>query len=274
MATTCYRHTDRATGRACTRCGRPACADCLHDAPVGSHCAECVKAGRPPAAERIRRSAAAAGPIATKVIIALNVLVFAAVALEGGEFMGRAGGSRLQAELALFGPAVTNGEWYRLITAGFVHYGLLHLAFNMVILYRFGSMLEPALGRIRLVALYLAALLGGSFGAVLLDPNAFTAGASGAVFGLVAASALGLRQRGIDVWQSGVGPLLAVNLVFTFAIPGISIGGHIGGMIGGAVVGEAMLRTPPTARYIVQGVILAAAVCALEMAGSLWTAGR
>lgn len=208
------------------------------------------------------------------MIIGLNLFVFVAVGLQGGGLTGRAGGGDLQTDLALFGPALAAGEWYRLITAGFVHYGLIHLAFNMLILFRFGSMVEGALGRTRYVALYLAALLGGSFGAVLLDPQALTAGASGAVFGLVAAAALGLRQRGVDVWQSGVGPMLAINLVFTFVIPGISIGGHVGGLIAGAVVGEPMLRTPPQGRHVIQGVAIAAVVCGLAVAGSLWAAAR
>jgi membrane associated rhomboid family serine protease len=261
---TCFRHTDRETGRSCTRCGRPACPECLHEAPVGAHCSECIKAARPPAAERVRRWNAGADLLVTKVIIGLNLVVFLATSV-GGD---------LQARLALFGPAVAVGQWYRLLTSGFVHFGVLHIAFNMLILYRFGEMLEPALGRVRMVALYVAALLTGSFGAVLLEPRAFTAGASGAVFGLVAAAAVGLRQRGINVWQSGVGPLLAVNLVLTFAISGISIGGHLGGLAGGALVGSVMLKTPADRRSMAQGLAVAVLVAVLSVAGAVWAAHR
>lgn len=222
----------------------------------------------------MRRQMATAGPVATKAIIGINVVVFLLTGLSSGEILGRGGAGHLQADLALFGPAIDAGDWYRLITSGFVHYGALHILFNMVILFRFGSMLEPALGRTRLVALYLAALLGGSVGAVIMDPQALTAGASGAVFGLVAAAAVGLRQRGIDVWQSGVGPLLAVNLLFTFLVPGISIGGHVGGMIAGAAVGAQMLRTPPKGQYIIQGAAFAALVCVVEIAAAVAASAR
>ncbi|MGH9042015.1 MAG: rhomboid family intramembrane serine protease [Acidimicrobiia bacterium] len=268
---TCFHHKDRQTGRACTRCGRPACADCLHDAPVGSHCWQCIKAAQPPMKERARRWNATAGALVTRVIIALNIGVFVLTALTGGA-MGR--GGELQFRLALFGPAVAAGEWYRLVTSGFVHYGILHIAFNMLILARFGQMLEPALGRARMTALYLSALLTGSLGVVLMEPTGVTAGASGAVFGLVGAAAVGLRQRGINVWQSGIGPLLAINLVFTFAVPGISIGGHLGGLIGGVVVGGVMLRAPDEPRPVVEGLLFALAVSALAFGGAVWAAGN
>ncbi|MGH8992139.1 MAG: rhomboid family intramembrane serine protease, partial [Acidimicrobiia bacterium] len=211
------------------------------------------------------------GALVTRVIITINIGVFILTALTGGA-LGR--GGDLQLRLALFAPAVNAGEWYRLITSGFVHYGILHIAFNMVILARFGQMLEPALGRARMAALYLAALLTGSFGVMLMEPNGVTAGASGAVFGLVGAAAVGLRQRGINVWQSGIGPLLAINLVFTFAIPGISIGGHLGGLVGGALVGGLMLRAPTEPRPALEGVLFALAVSALSFGGALWAAAR
>jgi membrane associated rhomboid family serine protease len=214
---------------------------------VGSHCFECVKAAQPPVSQRVRQRAAMAGPVVTKAIIALNVAVFVLTAMDaGGDITGD--GGELRADLALWGPAIRYGEWwelYRLVTAGFVHFGLIHIAFNMVILYRFGEMLEPALGRLRFAGLYLASLLGGSFGALLLSPQAFTGGASGAVF---------------------------VNLVITFVVPGISIGGHLGGLVGGFLVGAFMLRVPTTRRSVIDGVLVAAIVSALAVAGSVWAA--
>jgi membrane associated rhomboid family serine protease len=270
--TTCFHHRDRPTGRACTRCGRPACPECLREATVGSHCFECVRAAQPPAAQRVRQSLAGSGPVVTKTIVGLNVAVFLLTSLGSGGSLGGRGG-HLQAQLALFGPAVHDEPW-RLITSGFIHYGLIHLIFNMVILYRFGEMLEPALGPVRLSCLYAAALLTGSFGALLLSPHALTGGASGAVFGLIAATAIGLHQRGVDVWQSGVGGLIVVNVVLTFVIPGISIGGHLGGLAGGFLVGAFMLRVPTTRRSVVDGALVSAALSVLAVAGSWWAAGR
>lgn len=219
----------------------------------------------------MRRWNATAGPLATKTLVAVNVAVFVITALQGGA-VGR--GGDLQSRLALYGPAVTNGEWYRLVTAGFVHYGVIHVGFNMVLLYRFGEMLERAVGRVQFVALYLAALLAGSFGALLLSPTALTAGASGAVFGLVGAAAVGMRQRGVNVWQSGVGGLLVINLVITFVIPGISIGGHLGGLAGGAVTGSVMLRPRPSRRTAAEGVAVALVIAAAAAVGGVWAAHR
>jgi membrane associated rhomboid family serine protease len=205
--------------------------------------------------------------------VGLNVIVYLLTSLgTGGSFSGS--GGKLQVQLALFGPAVHDGELYRLITSGFVHYGPVHIIFNMVILYRFGVMLEPALGTVRLACLYTASLLTGAFGALLLSPHALTGGASGAVFGLIAAAAIGLHQRGVNVWQSGVGGLIVVNLVLSFVIPGISIGGHLGGLAGGFLVGAFMLRVPTTRRSVIDGVLVAGVVSALSVAGSLWAAGR
>jgi membrane associated rhomboid family serine protease len=195
--------------------------------------------------ERARRWNASAGPVVTKALVAINVAVFLLTTASSAA-TGR--GPDLSSRLALFGPAVDNGEWYRIITSGFVHAGLLHLAFNMLLLYRLGEILEPALGRVRFVVVYFGSLVAGSFGVLLLSPHAVTVGASGAVFGLLGAVAVGLRERGVSIWQTGIGTLLVVNLLFTFVVPGISIGGHIGGLIGGAVLGWVLLRTRPAGR--------------------------
>lgn len=186
--------------------------------------------------------------------------------------MGR--GSDLQSRLSLYGPAVARGEWYRLVSSGFVHYGLIHIGFNMLLLYQLGLMLEPALGRTRFVALYFAALLTGSFGALLLSPHVFSGGASGAVFGLFGAAAAGLRQRGVSVMQTGIGGLLVINLIFTFVIPGISIGAHLGGLAGGTAAGWFVLRPSPTRRSAVAGLAVAAIITATALAGAIWAAQR
>ncbi|MBV8159704.1 MAG: rhomboid family intramembrane serine protease, partial [Acidimicrobiia bacterium] len=116
--TTCFHHPNRETGRSCTRCGRPACSECLHDAPVGAHCFECIRAARPPTRQRLRRWNAAQGPLATKVLIAVNVVVFLVTSVSGVQAAGR--GGDLQTQLSLYGPAVARGEWYRLVSSGFV----------------------------------------------------------------------------------------------------------------------------------------------------------
>ena len=135
--------------------------------------------------------------------------------------------------LALAKPFIEqNHEYYRLVSSGFLHYGIFHIGMNMLLLFQLGQLLEPAIGRVRFGLLYFSSLLAGSFGALLLQPNGLTGGASGAVFGLMAAAAIGLHRRGVNVFKTGIGTTLVLNLVITFTIPGISVGGHLGGAIG------------------------------------------
>jgi membrane associated rhomboid family serine protease len=143
--------------------------------------------------------------------------------------------------MALFGPAVADGEWWRLVTSGFLHAGVLHIAFNMYLLWILGQMLEPALGSRRFAALYFTSLLWGAFGALLIEPNAFTVGASGAIFGLMGAAAVDLRARGYNVLQTNIGLLIVFNLGLSFVLSHISVGGHVGGLVGGALVGALFL---------------------------------
>ncbi|MGE3835502.1 MAG: rhomboid family intramembrane serine protease, partial [Acidimicrobiia bacterium] len=211
----CYRHPDRAAGVRCRRCERPICPDCMVTAPVGFQCPSCVKGA--PAVRTMRSLQAASRPIVSSVLVAVNLALF----------VPTLGDNRLIGDLGLFGPAVAAGEWWRLVTSGFMHVNLVHVGFNCLLLWQLGGLLEPALGRVRFALLYTVALLAGAVGVLLLDPLALTAGASGAVFGLMGAAVIGLRQRGINPMQSGLGGLLIVNLVLTFAVPGISIGGHL-----------------------------------------------
>lgn len=133
------------------------------------------------------------------------------------------------------------GEWYRLISCGFVHFGLFHVAMNMILAYQLGQMFEPKIGSLRFGLLYFASLLGGSVGALVLSPDAVTGGASGAVFGLMAAAIVGMRHEGLNPMQSGLGLTFVINLVITLTIPGISIGGHFGGAAIGAICGAVVL---------------------------------
>ncbi len=207
----------------------------------------------------------------SKILIGINVLVYL---LTTGGSLGN-GPNNTEFDLVLFSPAVAHGEWYRLVTSGFVHFGLFHIGFNMVLLYRFGEALESALGRTRYVLLYVAALLGGSFGALLLSPDALTGGASGAVFGLLGATAIGMRRGGLRSADTGVVPLIVINLVLSVVLPGISLGGHLGGLIGGGIVAAVMLRSPAPAKQqqLIEGIAVAAAVIVAAVVGSVILAG-
>ena len=227
----CTRHPEVATGRHCTRCERPACNDCLTPAPVGSHCADCVRAARPSAATRAKYWNASQNILVTRSIIVINIAVYLWTVAGNHEY-----------DLGLSKFYIDNGEWYRVITSGFLHFSALHVGMNMFLLWQLGQLLEPAMGRARFTSLYFIAMIGGAAGALALDPNALTGGASGAVFGLMAAAAVGLQQRGVNPMRTGIGTTLILNLVITFAIPGISIGGHLGGALTGAAVGYVMLK--------------------------------
>ncbi|MGH9139240.1 MAG: rhomboid family intramembrane serine protease [Acidimicrobiales bacterium] len=232
---TCYRHDDRRAGVRCQRCERPICPQCMVSAPVGFHCPECARSGR----QRVYTAASMRQvnpPYLTYVLIAVNAAVFVAGLAERSSeaFAGQTG---FIIDGGLFGPAVEAGEWWRIVTAGFLHAGLMHLAFNMFALYQLGLVLEPALGRLRFGVLYGASMLAGSFGVLLVSPDQLTVGASGAVFGLLGGLVVAMRERGINPMQTSIGTILMLNLFITFAIPGISIGGHIGGLVGGMAAG-------------------------------------
>lgn len=236
---TCFHHTDRETGRACTRCGRPACPDCLVQASVGSQCFECVKAGAPSTSERLQRVVRFDTMLATKTIMAITIGAWVLMSLGDGGFQG---GGKVSIDYALYGPAVHNGEWWRLFSYSLVHYGPIHILFNMLVFYQLGRILEPAAGHLRFTLIYVASVLGGAAGALLLDPHVPTGGASGGVFGVAAAVVVLMQRQGVRFWDTGWGPFLLLNLGLGFFLTGISIGGHIGGLIAGALTAEAMLR--------------------------------
>lgn len=240
MAQTCYRHPDRETGVSCSSCGRPICPDCMTPTPVGMRCPECARQRT----KVVRGTGGGAGGFdrapATFVLIALNVAAFLAeIATGAGGLKG--GDSSLLDDFGLFGPLVAEGEWYRLVTSGFLHAGFLHLAFNMLALFVVGQLLEPALGTPRFLALYFASLLAGSFGVMLIDPNALTYGASGAVFGIFGATMVIARGRGMNEIANQLGFLLVLNLLITFTVPHISIGAHLGGLVGGVLCALAIV---------------------------------
>jgi membrane associated rhomboid family serine protease len=216
-------------------------------------------------------SSAGAEPALTYVLIGINVVVALGALLGGASASGGGiGGSTLLQDGSVSRVAIADGEYWRLLTAGFLHAGLFHLAFNMLALYILGGLLEPAIGRFRLALIYLVSLLAGSFGALLLEPNSPTVGASGAIFGLMGAAVVVMRNAGISPMESGLGLWILLNLVITFSVPNISIGGHIGGLVGGAVAALILydlrdrLRVPAPVPAV-----LAAALGALAVAGSI-----
>lgn len=217
---TCYRHPSRETGVSCSNCGNPICPDCMTPTPVGMRCPDCSKQKTP---TRTLRSVQVE-PIATYILIALNVAVF----------FGVQSSARLYPDLVLWGPQVADKPW-TLLTAGFLHLEYWHVGLNMLSLYWLGRMIEPALGHARYVAIYLASLLTGSLVVVLFQPNAETLGASGAVYGLLGAAIVMARNREIDLVQSGLLPILGFNFIITLVF-GFSIAGHVGGLLGGLLV--------------------------------------
>jgi membrane associated rhomboid family serine protease len=204
---------------------------------------DCVRASRPPVAERARLKYATQPVLVAKVLIAVNVAL-GVVGLTWNPSGGllTSGRNELLVRYGLYGPAVEAGEWYRIVTSGFLHFGAFHLAMNMFFSWVISRLVEPATGHLRYLGLYLTALVWGSAGALLLDPNALTAGASGAAFGLLAAALVGFHLRGMPMWRSDLFGLLVLNLIITFTLPGISVGGHVGGLLGGAVAGAVVLR--------------------------------
>jgi membrane associated rhomboid family serine protease len=199
------------------------------------------------------------------VLIAVNLAISLLDAVRSFDSIQAIDGlSDIQRRMVIAQQFLDNGEWWRLVTAGFVH-----VAMNMLLLFQLGRMLEPALGSVKFALLYAASLLGGSAGAVLVSPDALTGGASGAVFGLMAAAVVGLRGRGGNPFATGLGATFAVNIALTLAIPGISIGGHFGGAIAGAAAGIVLLaparRQPPQWAQVAVPVLVGAACVLLAL---------
>jgi membrane associated rhomboid family serine protease len=241
---TCYRHPGRETGVTCSECGRPICTDCMVFAPVGIRCPEHAgQARRLPASRTAKRLSVASGEgLVTKSLIAVNVGIYFLQLAEGAPLNANSGWIFNHGALVASGaypdgqPAgVAHGEWWRLITAAFLHYGPLHLAMNMLVLWFVGGPIEYALGRWRYLGVYLVSGLAGSAGALLVSPTSVTVGASGAIFGLFGALLVLEYEHTGRLVGGPAFTLIALNLVLTFAIPNVSWGGHVGGLVGGAL---------------------------------------
>ena len=284
-APVCYRHTNRPAGVRCQRCDRLICPACQVIAAVGFHCPECLRAARlamaaagvprgpEPSPRRRRRplrptvvsgTAARRPAVLTGSLVVANLVLFVvSAATERNVWRGYGGMGRIMENGALWGPAVDlGGEWWRMLTSGFLHANILHVGFNVLLLGLLGAPLERQLGFVRYGVLYVAALLSGSLGALVASPRALTVGASGAVFGLMGAHLMISRATGRRARDSGVMGLLVLNLVTTFLIPNISIGGHIGGLAGGLLASWILLTPDRSGRLPTWAASLAGAALA------------
>lgn len=274
----CYRHPDRETWIGCARCGRPICPSCMIVAAVGHQCPECVhgaQAARVTRATRPRTPARSpmgnTPPLVTSLLLAVNLVVFLAVL---------AGGDRVVTDYGMVGYAtdgwpphwigVADGEWYRLLTAAFLHQAVWHIAFNMLGLWFLGPPLEAALGRVRFLALYLiSALAGSTLFYLLAEQNELSLGASGAIFGLFGATVVLIRRLGQDMRPIAI--VLAINLVITFTASHIAWQAHIGGLVAGTVVTAGLVQSPRRGRLTLQVASFLVVLAALVVACAIRT---
>ncbi len=237
---TCFRHPDRETYVRCSRCERPICPDCMTSASVGFQCPECIAEGAK--TTRAPRTVAGGRVAATEGRVTLTIAVLIVIA-----FVLQYAVPGFENRFTEFNFAIAQGEWWRLVTAMFLHVGLLHIAFNLYVLYIVGVPVEQALGRWRYIALYLLSGLGGAAASYALT-GPFTAGegASGAIFGLFAAWWVITRRAGGDT--RSVTLLIGLNLVLSFVIPGIGYWAHLGGLATGAVLALGFAYAPRSRR--------------------------
>jgi membrane associated rhomboid family serine protease len=257
----CVRHPDRPTGLRCVRCDRPACPDCLREASVGYQCVDCVNEGAktvraPRTIGGARASRSRSSLVVVPALIAVNVAAFVLTAVQAGSITENERSSVFLDGLLV--PAyVSAGEWWRLVTSGFLHFGNyggfgpVHLLFNMFALWVIGRDLELALGRLRFLVVYVLSLLGGSTAVMLFgDPGGPVAGASGAIYGLFGGIAVIVFKRRLN--PTPVLMLIGINIFLSVTLPGISLLGHVGGLLAGALATAAMVYAPAVRRTQVQ----------------------
>ncbi|WP_370932735.1 rhomboid family intramembrane serine protease [Amycolatopsis sp. cg13] len=278
----CWWHPNRPTGLSCARCGRPACPDCLREAPVGFQCTDCVQTGAQQQKQQQRQyrdagmgSRTIAGArlsnsyTVTATLIAVNVVIFFVTVIQAKSLFN----NNLSLTHAWFSlePVLTlgAGEWWRVFTSGFLHYGPIHIAANAFSLWMIGRALEQVFGKVRYLALYFVSMLGASTAVLLFGDGRPTVGASGAIFGLLGAYAVITLKLRLNPTALLIN--LVINAYITFTIPGISIWAHAGGLVTGALVTAAMLYAP--ARNLVRWQAIGTAVIAIALAGLIgWRA--
>lgn len=269
----CYRHPDRQSFVLCQRCLRTICPECQTQAAVGVICPECMAAerkNRTPAQKRAERrwggrntataTVRSGKPIVTYVLLAVTSFIGLVQMIPGiGDVLTDA--LRFNALYLYPNLTVFPFEPWRLLTAVFAHGGFIHLALNMLALWLLGQSLEPMLGRVRFLSLYLISGLGGSVAVAVIAPGTFTVGASGAIFGLMAALLIIGRHIGANV--TGLLVILGINFVFGFIIGGIAWQAHLGGAIVGALVAFILTKTRRREQRVWQIVLLSAVVVVL-----------
>ncbi len=266
-APTCYRHPDRETYIRCTRCDRSICPDCMTPAPVGFQCPECVREGRASIAQ-VRTpygGKVSERPYVTQALIAACVIVFLLEYVGGGPGQAAVRFGNVPAAVAI------NGDWWRMVTSGFLHTSILHIAFNMYALYLLGPTLERLLGHLRFSALYGLSLLGGSVASYFFSPVAgVSIGASGAIFGLMGAFVIVGRQVGVQL--NAIVGLIVINLILGFVIPNIDWRAHLGGLVTGSLVSAIFVLTPRGRSRNVIHLLGCLAVLAVLVALTYWHA--
>ncbi|WP_375003249.1 rhomboid family intramembrane serine protease [Gordonia sp. PS3] len=188
-------------------------------------------------------SAAARRPIVTYGLIAVNLAAFIAVVLQAGGTSNLLVKSSIMQQGALVTGLGLENEYWRLLTSGFLHWSILHVAMNMISLYLIGADLERVLGPARYLAVYLIGLFGGSAAVVALGPElAATAGASGAIYGLLGALLIVVIR--LKLPATTLITVIVLNVVLSLSIPGISIWAHLGGFVFGAASAAAIIWLP------------------------------
>jgi membrane associated rhomboid family serine protease len=271
---TCYRHPGRETYLSCVRCGRPACPECLREAPVGHQCVDCIKESgrtvRQPTA--VFGGRAVSGALVTWILVGVNVAFYLAewVYPKIVDYLAMTGRFPDSTVHQVIG--VAEGQWYRLLTSAFLHepgfsgFGPAHIIFNMWALIIVGPPLERLLGRARYLAVYLLSALGGSVFFYYVAPVTSVAlGASGAIFGLFGAWFVVSRRLKVDV--RAIVFLIAINLALPFLVGGIAWQAHVGGLITGSLITAAYVYAPRQNRGLYQAgatiVVLAVLVVAV-----------
>ena len=274
----CWWHPGRQTGLRCVRCDRPACPDCLREASVGHQCIDCVTSARQQQraqAEAYRRAGygtrtvvGARVPqrvVVVPLLIAINVVIYALTAFQAGSVMDNHLSPVFEDGVLWPVAVVLFDEWWRLLASGFLHYGLLHLAMNMLALWVLGRDLELLLGRIRFLAVYFLSMFAGAVAVFVFGAaDTATAGASGAIYGLMGAVLVAVLRLRLNA-TAAIG-IIVLNIVISVSLPGISLLGHLGGLVAGALAMIAMVFAPERNRAAYQAgavAIMAAALAGL-----------
>lgn len=242
-AEVCYRHPDVQTRVRCSRCGRPICPDCMIPAPVGHQCPACVEEARREFRRGPGTRIGTRGVTATKALLVAIGAMFAVQLLTGGprSMMQPSQGNLV--DLGALQPLlIANGQYWRLFTAMFLHYGLFHIAFNAYALWLFGSFVESSFDRTRMVLIYfVSGFLASVTSYVWGSAGVVGVGASGAIFGVFGAFvAYNYRRRHLAIASANLRwatTLLLLNAFLALSIRAIDWRAHLGGFVAGVLAG-------------------------------------